>query len=108
MYIPVLKWKLGEKQALAYLDSQTKENIMPLIELQPHNIDADDNPDDVLKNIVSTFGNHLTKYMEDINTFFLDWNYFNIENFFQNITILKTFFLKVLLNRLHLYRSSHF
>lgn len=94
MYIPVLKWKLGEKQALAYLDSQTKENIMPLIELQPHNIDADDNPDDVLKNIVSTFGNHLTRYMEGINTFFLDWNYFNIEYFFPEYNYIKDFFLE--------------
>lgn len=34
-YVPVLKWKAGEKDALVHLQPKIKENIRPLIELTP-------------------------------------------------------------------------
>jgi len=35
MYIPIIKWKMGEYQALLHLDADIKKNIRPLIEIPP-------------------------------------------------------------------------
>lgn len=38
-YVPVLKWKAGEKDALVHLEPEIKANIRPLIELTPDTIE---------------------------------------------------------------------
>lgn len=41
-YLPILKWKAGEQQALKMLDPSIKPSIFPLIELLPESSDPED------------------------------------------------------------------
>lgn len=43
IYVPILKWKQGEKDALANLTNDVKEEIIPLIELSPDVIEKGGN-----------------------------------------------------------------
>lgn len=47
-YVPILKWRRGEKNALKNLDENLKKNIMPIIELVN---DEGDNPEDLSNDI---------------------------------------------------------
>jgi hypothetical protein len=41
-YLPILKWKRGEQQALQHLPAQDKASAMPLIEILPESVEDDD------------------------------------------------------------------
>lgn len=59
VYVPVLKWRKGEKLALKNLPNQLQKSIIPLIELVN---DEGDNPED-LPNDISKFW-HRTAYLD--------------------------------------------
>ena len=59
VYVPVLKWRKGEKLALKNLPDQLQKSIIPLIELVN---DEGDNPED-LPNDISKFW-HRTAYLD--------------------------------------------
>jgi len=62
MYVPIIKWKMGEYQALLHLDAKIKKNIRPLIEIPP--IGWDFEKQRLVKTIdehLSGFGNKLQK-----------------------------------------------
>lgn len=42
LYVPILKWKQGEKDALLNLSEETKSEIIPLLELTPDTIEKGD------------------------------------------------------------------
>ncbi|WP_198245633.1 beta family protein [methane-oxidizing endosymbiont of Gigantopelta aegis] len=41
-YVPILKWRLGEYQALLRLDKNIKDNIRPLIVIPPVEFDFEE------------------------------------------------------------------
>lgn len=43
LYVPILKWKQGEKDALSNLSEEVKEDIVPLIELTPDVLERGEN-----------------------------------------------------------------
>lgn len=49
-YVPILKWRQGEKVALKHLDTRLKDSIIPLIELVN---DGGDSPDDLPKDLAN-------------------------------------------------------
>lgn len=53
LYVPILKWKAGEKEGLVQLKNNIKKNIIPLIELTPDVLEKCD----TLK--ISNFWDHL-------------------------------------------------
>ena len=53
MYVPILKWKQGEYQALYRLASKTKEHVMPFIEIPPIGWDFEK------KQLANTIDEHL-------------------------------------------------
>lgn len=66
MYVPVLKWKLGEKKALEMLDSAFLMQIMPLIEIQPcHSLEE-------VEAAVSKFSEEIEKAWRTPTPFLLD------------------------------------
>lgn len=66
MYVPILKWKLGEKKALEQLRPDIIALITPLIELQPC-----EGLEEVVE-IADKFGNELEKVWKSKQRFFLD------------------------------------
>ena len=78
MYVPVLKWKMGEKKALENLSETCKNTIMPLFELQPCTSKDD------LDNIVDKFVDDLKKSWNVELPFLLDTSNFNVEGEFEN------------------------
>lgn len=71
-YVPILKWKQGEYQALSRLADATKDRITPLIEIPPIGYDHEkEAPAKSLEGHLSSFGNRLkTKW--GVRRFFLD------------------------------------
>jgi hypothetical protein len=55
-YVPILKWRLGEYQALSRLDTTTKERVTPLLEIPPVGFDFEK------KRLSKTLDNHLKDF----------------------------------------------
>lgn len=66
MYVPVLKWKMGEKKALEYLTEDVVKLISPLIELQPCQSLGD------VKEMADKFGEEIEKAWKSTAPFYLD------------------------------------
>ena len=61
-YIPILKWKQGEYQALNNLSDDIKRHIMPLIEITPIGYDHENKKDSkTIDDHISTIGSRLKK-----------------------------------------------
>lgn len=74
-YVPILKWKRGERNALEKLDQTLKSNITPLIEVQPVPFDhAQGNFSKSLDNHLSDIGNQVKTAWKKIEPIFVDLN----------------------------------
>lgn len=63
-YVPILKWKRGEQIALEHLDDETKEKIVPLIEIPPIEYDY------INERPKKTITQHILNVPSQINTHF--------------------------------------
>jgi len=66
-YVPVVKWKRGERVALRNLTSDVREKITPLIELLPKHFEGctPDSPD-VLRSILQRKAVEFQKYCDRV------------------------------------------
>ncbi|MBP0726859.1 beta family protein [Bacillus sp. RG28] len=77
-YVPILKWKRGERTALEHLNQTYKDNMTPLIEIQPVPFDHENGDfrksiDDHLKDVgtqVKTVWNHAKPIFVDLETLY--------------------------------------
>ncbi|MDT9719647.1 beta family protein [Paenibacillus sp. ClWae2A] len=60
-YVPVIKWKRGERTALEHLSSTTRDRITPLLEIQPVPYDHRTG------NFTKTIDDHLSSIGRDLN-----------------------------------------
>ncbi len=67
-YVPVLKWKMGEYQALARLSEEIKSRVVPLIEVPPAGFDFE------TKQVKKTPSEHLKDFGKKLNDKWQDRN----------------------------------
>lgn len=78
-YVPVLKWRLGEYQALSRLENNIKNRIVPLIEMPPPGFDFEtETPVKSVEAHLSTFGSRLKSKWND-RPCFLDMRLVGLE-----------------------------
>ena len=92
-YIPILRWKKAEQDALGLVDNEKKENITPLIELVPLSPRKKDkvivkSKEDVLKETIASLPNKITDIWGH-NRIYLDL--FNVALFFQHLAATTVF-----------------
>lgn len=80
MYTPILKWKVGEKLALQQLSNNIKDQILPLIELQPLK-----DKDKDTQAFIQKFEKDIIKYWGPNRPFLVDFSYFNNDTIYNNI-----------------------
>lgn len=69
-YVPILKWRQGEYQALTKLDEAVKDRVTPLLEIPKETWDYEnEKPSKSLDDHLSTFGKRLHSKWKDRNCF---------------------------------------
>lgn len=72
-YVPILKWKRGEQNALATLSTTTKSNLTPLIEVAPMDWDfVNDQYKKTIDEHLNNYGESISNCWNDNRPLFLD------------------------------------
>ncbi|MHC4178839.1 MAG: beta family protein, partial [Planctomycetota bacterium] len=63
LYVPVLRWKQAEKDALQWLHEEDKSRVMPLLEIIPHSFQAKDGgPSTPVRAVLATIAQDIETY----------------------------------------------
>ncbi|MGN7942668.1 beta family protein [Metabacillus sp. 22489] len=86
-YVPILKWKRGERTALEQLDPARKSNMTPLIEVQPVPFNhTTGNFSKTIDDHLSDIGNHIKVAWDQNSPVFVDlYTLYNNEDFEDDI-----------------------